>query len=98
MEKYKVENNAEHCLLCGDIIPEGSQVCASCMKQYGIEATEAVEVAEELRDIADVLKITKDTDANIKQSMESLLRIADRLERKGKCKEPLKRKRENTSH
>ena len=92
MEKYKVENNAEHCLLCGDIIPEGSQVCASCMKQYGIESTEAVEVAEELRDIADVLKITKDTGANIKQSMESLLRIADRLERKGKCKEPLKRK------
>lgn len=92
MKNYEAENNAEHCLICGDVIPEGSQVCASCMKQYGIEATEAVEVAEELRDIADVLKITKDTDTNIKQSMESLLRIADRLERKEKCKEPLKRK------
>ena len=39
-------------------------------------------MAEELRDIADVLKITEDTDTNIKRSMESILRIADRLERR----------------
>lgn len=38
--------------------------------------------AEELRDIAEVLKITANTDGNIKRSMEALLRIADRLERK----------------
>jgi hypothetical protein len=39
-------------------------------------------VAEEMRDIAGVLSITANTDGNIKNSMESLLRIADRLERK----------------
>lgn len=38
--------------------------------------------AEELRDIAEVLRITANTDKNIKKSMEALLRIADRLERK----------------
>lgn len=74
--------NADRCLICGEVIPEGSQVCTSCMNKYEIKAGEAVEMAEELRDIADVLKITEGTDANIKQSMESILRIADRLERK----------------
>ena len=34
------------------------------------------------RDVAAILKITEGTDANIRQSMESILRIADRLERK----------------
>lgn len=86
------EVNAEHCLICGTTIPEGTQVCVSCMKEYGINATDAVEVAEQLRDIAGVLKITENTDSNIKQSMESLLNIADRLERKKKCKKPLKKK------
>lgn len=77
----KAGKNAEHCLICGKVIPEGVQVCAGCMKRHGIDATVAVEVAEELRDIAGVLKITEATDANIRTSMESLLRIADRLER-----------------
>ena len=40
------------------------------------------EEAQELRDIAEVLKITANTDGNIKRSMEAILRIADRLERK----------------
>ena len=39
------------------------------------------EEAQELRDIAEVLKITANTDGNIKESMEAILRIADRLER-----------------
>lgn len=42
---------------------------------------ETEEMAQELRDIADVLKITEGTDTNIRKSMESILRIADRLER-----------------
>lgn len=92
MKEYMhAEENAEHCLICGATIPEGLQVCTSCMKRYGVNAAEAVEVAEQLRDIAGVLKISKDTDANIKQSMESLLSIADRLERKNKCKNQLKK-------
>ena len=75
--------DVDRCLICGEAIPEGAQVCKSCMAQYRIEAEEAVEIAEEMRDIAGVLSITANTDGNIKRSMESILRIADRLERKG---------------
>lgn len=74
--------SADRCLICGEYIPEGSQVCTACMKKYEIQAGEAAEMAEELRDVADILKITEGTDSNIKKSMESILRIADRLERK----------------
>ena len=75
--------DVDRCLICGEAIPEGVQVCKSCMAQYHIEAGEAVEIAEEMLDIAGVLSITANTDGNIKKSMESILRIADRLERKG---------------
>lgn len=75
--------DVDRCLICGEAIPEGAQVCKSCMAQYHIEAGEAVEIAEEMRDIAGVLSITANTDGNIKKSMESILKIADRLERKG---------------
>ena len=74
--------DAERCLVCGEIIPEGSQVCTTCRKKYNIKPPDDLEeAAQELRDVADVLKITEDTDTNIKKSMESILRIADRLER-----------------
>ena len=72
----------DRCLICGTVIPEGSQVCKSCAKQFHIEAGEAMEIAEEMLDIAGVLSITANTDSNIKRSMESILRIADRLGRK----------------
>lgn len=74
--------DVDRCLICGEAIPEGAQVCESCMVQYHIEAGEVVEIAEEMRDIAGVLSITENMDGNIKKSMESILRIADRLERK----------------
>lgn len=71
----------ERCLMCGEIIPEGQQLCSGCMKEYGIIPVD-VEAAEELRDIAQVLNITASTDKNIQLSMEAILRIADRLERR----------------
>lgn len=74
--------NIDYCPICGEIITEGAQVCKSCAEQFSIEAGEAVEIEEEMRDIAGVLSITANTDGNIKRSMESILRIADRLERK----------------
>lgn len=74
--------DVDRCLMCGAVIPEGVQVCKNCMAKAGIEAGEAAENAEEMRDIAGVLSITANTDGNIKKSMESILRIADRLERK----------------
>lgn len=69
--------DVEKCVMCGDTIPKGTQVCAKCA-----EKVMGVEEAQELRDIADVLKITAGTDKNIKSSMEAILRIADRMERK----------------
>lgn len=51
------------------------------MNEYGIMPAD-VEAAEELRDIAQVLNITASTDKNIQLSMEAILRIADRLERR----------------
>lgn len=73
----------ERCLLCGEPIPEGTQICPLCMKKY-TETEEDAQAAEELRDIADVLSITANTDGNIRRCMEAVLRIADRLERKKK--------------
>lgn len=69
----------DRCISCGAVIPEGIQVCPLCAATAGIESE-----VEELRDIADVLSITANTDTNIKKSMEAILRIADRLERKKK--------------
>lgn len=75
----------ERCLLCGKIIPEGSQVCHFCFQEYAPGVDLGAETEQELRDIAEVLKITANTGKNIQNSMEALLRIADRLERKRKC-------------
>lgn len=74
-------NDVDRCLICGEVTPEGSQVCTACRNKYDIVTGETEEMAQELRDIADVLKITEGTDTNIRKSMESILRIADRLER-----------------
>lgn len=73
-------NDVDRCLICGEVIPEGSQACTACRNKYDMTG-ETEEMAQELRDIADVLKITEGTDTNIRKSMESILRIADRLER-----------------
>jgi len=71
----------EKCLMCGEIIPEGRQLCSGCMNEYGITSID-MEAEEELRDIAQVLNITASTDKNIQLSMEAILRIADRLKRR----------------
>ena len=66
------------CIICGKALPEeGQEICKDCLAEKSDTKT-----AEELRDIADVLSITADTDANIKNSMEAIMRIAYRLERK----------------
>ena len=73
---------AERCVLCGASVSAGSQMCRACMDKYSPAAV--LETEQELRDIAQVLKITVDsarTDRNIKESMEAILRIADRLGR-----------------
>lgn len=74
-------NDIDCCLICGAAIPEGVQVCKNCAEQFRIETREAVEITEEMRDIAGVLSVTENTDGNIKRSIESILRMADRLKR-----------------
>ena len=37
--------DAERCLVCGEIIPEGSQVCTACRKKYNIEPPDDLEEA-----------------------------------------------------
>lgn len=71
----------ERCLLCGEPIPEGAQICPICMEKYASGEVDK-QTAQELRDVADILSITANTDGNIKRCMEAVIRIADRLERK----------------
>ena len=70
---------ADRCVLCGAPVSAGSQICRACIEKYGPVSVSDAE--RELRDIAQVLKITASTDRNIKESMEAILRIADRLGR-----------------
>ena len=63
-------NDVDRCLICGEVIPEGSQVCTACRNKYDIVTGETEEMAQELRDIADVLKITEGTDTNIRKHIE----------------------------
>lgn len=69
------------CERCGAPTAEGLPICPACMKESGA-AVEIVEAAEELRDIARVLSIEAESDANIREAMEGILSIADRLERR----------------
>lgn len=69
------------CEKCGAPTAEGLPLCPACMKESGA-AAEIVEAAEELRDIARVLSIEAGAEANIRDAMEGVLNIADRLERR----------------
>lgn len=71
----------DKCICCGEPVPEGLQICPQCMEESGA-SKEEVEAAEELRDIANILNITAGTDGNIKAAMQSILNIAERLERR----------------
>lgn len=74
------------CIICGKTLPgEGQEICSDCMAEKS-----DIETTEELWDIADVLSITVDTDANIKKTIEAIMRIASRIDRRvksGKKKE-----------
>ena len=42
-------NDVDRCLICGEVIPEGSQVCTACRNKYDIANGETEEMAQELR-------------------------------------------------
>ena len=71
------------CPNCGGKIPETLDLCPACMKAAGGGPVE-LEGGEELRENAAVLSITAETDGNIKEALQGILNIAERLERKGK--------------
>lgn len=71
------------CANCGAPLPDPLELCPECMRKAGA-GPEEIKAAQELRDIADVLSITADTDSNIKRSMQGILNIAERLEKKEK--------------
>lgn len=75
--------NQKKCPNCGRKIPETLDLCPACMKAAGAGLVE-IKAAEELRDIAAVLSITAETDGNIKEALQGILNIAERLERKEK--------------
>ena len=62
-------------------LQEETDICTACPYTYTDEQCTGCGTYWNMRDIADVLKITEGTDTNIRKSMESILRIADRLER-----------------
>ena len=72
------------CDICGKSIPEYIGICPDCMAKYGTADDETEDTVGELRDIAGVLSIEANSDGNIKMAMESILRIASRLERREK--------------
>lgn len=70
----------EKCIICGRVLPEeGSGICADCIAEKSDEET-----AEELRDIESVLEIMDGTDIKLKKSMEAIMRIAYKMERRNK--------------
>lgn len=70
--------NLQKCDKCGGVTTEGLIICPACMKAAGAAPAD-VAAAEELTDIARVLSITADTDTNIKEAMQGVLNIAERL-------------------
>ena len=42
-------NDVDRCLICGEVIPEGSQVCTACRNKYDIVTGETEEMAQELK-------------------------------------------------
>ena len=67
------------CHICGKKALEVVEVCPECLQRAAVDT----EQIKRLKQISNVLSITAGTDTNIKECMESLLEIAEDLERSG---------------
>lgn len=67
------------CHLCGKKALEVVEVCPECLQRAAVDP----EQIKRLKQISNILSITAGTDTNIKECMESLLEIAEDLERSG---------------
>lgn len=68
------------CQICGNRGLEVIEICPECLKRAAVDP----EKINKLRQISNVLSITASTDTNIKQCMESIIEIAEDLERSGR--------------
>lgn len=69
----------EKCQICGKRALEVVEVCPECLQRAAVDRGQI----KRLKQISNVLSITAGTDTNIKECMESLLEIAEDLERGG---------------
>lgn len=67
------------CHICGKKAFEVVEVCPECLQRAAVDPKQI----KRLKQISNVLSITAGTDTNIKECMESLLEIAEDLERSG---------------
>lgn len=67
------------CHICGKKALEVVEVCPECLQKAAVDPKQI----KRLKQISNVLSITAGTDTNIKECMESLLEIAEDLERSG---------------
>ena len=67
----------EKCSVCGGATVEIIEICPDCLERAAVDPVQI----KGLRQISNILSITKDTDKNIKECMQSLLEIAEDLER-----------------
>lgn len=65
------------CNICGKKALELVELCPECLQRAEV----APKNIQKLRQVSDVLRISAGTDANIKECMESILEIAEDLER-----------------
>lgn len=67
------------CHICGKKALEVVEVCPECLQRAAVDP----EQIKRLRQISGILNITAGTDGNIKECMESIIEIANDLERGG---------------
>lgn len=67
------------CHICGKKALEVVEVCPECLQRAAVDP----EQIKRLRQISSILSITAGTDGNIKECMESIIEIANDLERGG---------------
>ena len=65
------------CHICGKKALEVVEVCPECLQRAAVDP----EQIKRLRQISSILSITAGTDGNIKECMESIIEIANDLER-----------------
>lgn len=67
------------CSICGKPALEVVEVCPECLQRAAVDPGQI----KRLKQISSILSITAGTDTNIKECMESILEIAEDLERSG---------------